>query len=406
MIFSTLIRPLAAFGLALMLGQPATAQNLYAPVARVNGDVVTGYEVQQRQRFLQVLNAPGSDTESVIEGLIDDRLRIQAVREAGIELTQEGIDTSLSEFASRANLSTEEFVTALGGAGVSRETFRDFVANSISWRELIRGRFRGRVNISDAEINQALGNSTSSDGLRVLLSEIIIPAPPQNLARVAALADRIAQSKSEAEFSNYARQYSATASRGRGGRMPWTPLEKLPPSLHPIILSLGVGEVTSPLPITNAIALFQLRGIEETGNPAVTYSEIEYATYFIPGGRSEAALAQAAKIGAQVDVCDDLYGIAKGQPEDVLDRGAKKPAEIPQDIAIELAKLDPGETSTALTRSGGQTLVFLMLCKRTASANADVSREDVVNTLGQRKLQGFADQLMAQLRANARISRQ
>jgi peptidyl-prolyl cis-trans isomerase SurA len=87
----------------------------------------------------------------------------------------------------------------------------------------------------------------------------------------------------------------------------------------------------------------------------------------------------------------------------VLDRGAKKPAEIPQDIAIELAKLDPGESSTALTRASGQTLVFLMLCKRTAEANAEVSREAVVSSLRQRKLQGYADQLTEQLRADARI---
>ena len=143
--------------------------------------------------------------------------------------------------------------------------------------------------------------------------------------------------------------------------------------LHPILLELGPGDVTAPLPIPNAVALFQLRGIEETATPAREYSEIEYAAYYIPGGRSEAGLAAAAKVRAKVDVCDDLYGIAKGQPEEVLERGAKKPSEIPQDIAIELAKLDPGESSVALTRANGQTLVFLMLCKRTADANAEAT---------------------------------
>lgn len=404
--FSTLIRPLAALGFALVLGQSVSAQNLFAPVARVDDAVVTEFEVQQRQRFLQLLNAPGSDRESVLQSLIDDRLRSVAVAEAGIELTPAGVEDSLAEFASRADLSTEEFIKALKQSGVDEETFRDFVINSIGWRELIRGRYQGRVDITQADVDRELGTSTSGSGLRVLLSEIIIPAPPNNAARVAALADQISQSKSEAEFSSFARKYSATASRGRGGRMPWTPLENLPESLHPIILALGPGEVTSPLPIPNAIALFQLRGIEETGKPAQTYSEIEYAAYYIAGGRSETALAQAAKVRAQVDVCDDLYGIAKGQPEKALDRGTKKPGDIPRDIAIELAKLDPGEVSTALTRADGQTLVFLMLCKRTAAANAEVSDEEVRSVLRQRQLQGFADQLMARLRADARISLQ
>ena len=404
---SATIRGLAFAGAMALTGQAVLAQNLFAPVARVNDAVVTEFEVQQRQRFMQVLNAPGTDRESTIETLIDDRLRSMAVADAGIELTPEGLQQGLEEFAARANLTTDEFVKALEQAGISRETFRDFVANSLGWRELIRGRYISRVNITEQEIDRALGNTRSSgQGIRLLLSEIIIPAPPQNAARVNALAERIAQSKSEAEFSRYAAQYSATASRGRGGRMPWTPLEKLPPALHPILLELGPGEVTAPLPIPNAVALFQLRGIEETGTPAQDYSEIEYAAYYIPGGRSEAGLAAAAKVRAKVDVCDDLYGIAKGQPEEVLDRGAKKPSEIPQDIAIELAKLDPGESSVALTRANGQTLVFLMLCKRTAAANAEATREDVVNALRQRKLQGYADLLMEQLRADARILRQ
>ena len=46
-----------------------------------------------------------------------------------------------------------------------------------------------------------------------------------------------------------------------------------------------------------------------------------------------------------------------------------------------------------------------MLCKRTAEANAEASRDDVISALRQRKLQGYADVLMNELRANARITR-
>ncbi len=403
--FSLMIRCLAALAIVAVTGARAEAQNLYAPVARVNSQIVTEYEVQQRQRFLQLLNAPGSDRKGSLDALIDDRLRENEVARSGITLSEDALRAGMEEFASRANLSAEEFIEALGQSGVAPETFRDFVRVTLAWRDLIRGRYNNTVNISNAEIDRELGSARSGSGIRVLLSEIIIPAPPQNAARVAALADQISQTRSEAEFSSYARQYSATASRGAGGRLPWTPLENLPASLHAIILALAPGEVSAPLPIPNAVALFQLRGIEETGKPATDYSEIEYAAYYIAGGRSQEGLAQAAKVRGRVDVCDDLYGIAKGQPASVLDRGAKKPSEIPQDIAIELSKLDPGESSVALTRADGQTLVFLMLCKRTAAANAEANRDDVIAAIRQRKLQGYSDQLLEQLRADARITR-
>ena len=403
--FSTLMRSLAVGCVALSLALPAAAQNLFAPAARVNDVVVTEFEVAQRQRFLQLLRAPGSDRKSALDALIEDRLQQGHMRSLGLEVPEDSLREGLAQFASRAELSTEEFVTALGQAGVDRETFRDFVAIQIGWRNFIRARYGNRVNISDQDIDNELSRSNDGTGLRVLLSEIIIPAPPQNAARVAALADQIAQTRSTSEFSSYARRYSATASRGRGGQMPWTPIENLPPALVPVLLGLAIGEVTSPLNIPNAVALFQLRGIEETGKPKQTYSEIEYAAYYIAGGRSEAGLAEAAKVRARVDNCDDLYGIAQGQPAEVLERGAKKPGEIPQDIAIELAKLDPGESSVALTRSSGQTLVFLMLCKRVAEANAEIERDAVVNAIRQRILQGYSQQLVEQLRADARISR-
>ena len=47
-----------------------------------------------------------------------------------------------------------------------------------------------------------------------------------------------------------------------------------------------------------------------------------------------------------------------------------------------------------------------MLCNRTTAANADVDRDAVVSSIRQRKLEGFATQLLEQARAEARITRQ
>ncbi|KEJ89591.1 peptidylprolyl isomerase [Sulfitobacter donghicola] len=396
---------LAAFGLIATLAAPVGAQNLFAPAATVNDSVVTEFEVQQRIRFLQVLNARGATRKAAVESLINERLRGEAIRDAGLNLSQEGINAALEEFAGRANMTRAEFTSALARAGVEKETYRDFVLNGITWRDLIRARYGSRVSISEAEIDRALASqSTGASNIRVLVSEIIIPAPPPRAAQVAAIAEDIAQSTSANQFSAFARKYSATATRGAGGRLPWQDLSNLPPALQPLILSLSPGEVTQPLNIPNAVALFQLRDIEETSRPARTYSAIEYAAYYMAGGRSAETLQQAENLKAEVDVCDDLYAFAKGQPESVLDRETLPPSKLPKDFAIELSKMDEGEVSTALTRSDGQALVFLMMCGRTAEQNAEVSREDVAGSIRQRRLSGFADSLLSELRSEARIS--
>jgi len=400
-----IVPSLAAIGLITALAGPVAAQNMFAPAATVNDTVVTEFEVQQRVLFLKVLNARGATRKAAIQSLINERLRGEAIRDAGLTLSDEGMNEALEEFAGRANMSRAEFTKALGSAGIAPETYRDFVLSGVAWRDLIRARYASRVTISEAEIDRALASQNSgASNIRVLVSEIIIPAPPAQAARVSALAEEIAETTSPAQFSSYARKYSATASRGAGGHLPWQDLSNLPPVLQPLILALGKGDVTAPLNIPNAVALFQLRDIKETGTPSKSYSAIEYAAYYMAGGRSEATLQQAANLKAQVDVCDDLYAFAKGQPESALERETRKPSELPKDFAIELSKLDEGEVSTALTRSNGDALVFLMMCGRTAEQNADASREDVSGALRQRRLSNFADGLLAELRSEARIS--
>ncbi|ETX30686.1 peptidylprolyl isomerase [Roseivivax isoporae] len=415
-LLTTATRRLAPLVCALSLGMAALpggaeAQNLFAPAITVNDDVITTYELQQRERMNAVLNAPGNLEELAREQLIDDRLRVAAAAREGIVPTEEQVTEGMAEFAGRANLSREEFVAALAQGGVSEQTFRDFVRAGVAWRELVRQRFGPQSQVSEVEIDRAQNAQDSGSNVRVLLSEIIIPAPPPQAEQVRALAQRISQVRSEAEFSAAAREYSATQSRGNGGRLPWQDLTDLPPVLRPIVLGLSPGEVSDPLPITNAVALFQLRGIEETGYTAPEIGAVEYAAYFMPGGRSPETLARARVLAQTVDRCDDLYGVAKGQPANVLDRQTLPPAQLPADYAIELSKLDPGEASTALTRANGQSLVFLMLCSRSSVApqqgedgeDAAPAREELALGLRNRRLGALADGYLAELRAEARI---
>ena len=175
----------------------------------------------------------------------------------------------------------------------------------------------------------------------------------------------------------------------------------MPPQIAAQILALSPGRVTAPIPVPNAIALFQLRAIEETGMPGADAVSVEFTRYFIPGGRSEATLAEARKIAARVDTCDDLYGIAQGQPEDRLVRDVLPVSEVPGDIALELAKLDDGEISTALTTEDGSSLVLLMLCGRTMALNAEIDREQVRKNLRNQRLVSYADGYLAELRSDA-----
>ncbi|WP_170752759.1 peptidylprolyl isomerase [Ruegeria lacuscaerulensis] len=407
LIRSAVIRPVAYVAVvSLCLSvSPGLAQSLFSPAIKVNQDIVTWYELEQRQQFLTVLGAPGASDAEVRQALIDDRLRKQAMSAAGISASPEAVQLGIDEFAARGRLSTDEFLQLLSEAGVSRETVRDFVADQLSWRDFISARFLSQARPSEDEVNRALGQS-GSGGLQVLLSEVIIPVNQQTVAQVELLAEEIALLEGFDAFSAAATQYSAAGTRTNGGRLDWLNLTDLPPALQPVIIGLKNGEITQPISLPNAVALFQLRGLRELASGTPTYSKIDYAIYNLPGGRSAETLARAADLREEVDNCDDLYGLAKDQPENVLQRIEASPSEIPRDVALELSKLDLNEVSTALTGNNGQTLKFLMLCTRTLDRGEETSRADVANALTQQRLTAFAESLLEQLRADATIIEQ
>lgn len=384
---------------------PVRAQNLFAPVIHVNDQAITRYELQQRARMLTLFRAPGDPQRLAREQLIEERIKLDAARDSGLVLEDESIRAGMEEFATRGNMSAEDMIAALGQSGVSESSFREFVRAGITWRELTRARFAARVSVSEDDLERATRAIGGQAPVRVLLSEIILPVGSLEEAESQqALAAQIAEISNEAEFAAAARRHSAAASARQGGRMTWVAASELPPALRRVVLSLAPGEVSDPLPIESGVALFFMRDIEETAAPEQQFSAIEYAAYFIPGGRSETALQRAAQVRAAVDTCDDLYGVAQGQPPEVLERGSKAPGEIPADIAAELARLDPGESSINVTRADGQTLVFLMLCGRSPKLDGEEPTiEDLSNFIRNQRIEAFANSYLEQLRAEARI---
>ncbi|MEM5474970.1 peptidylprolyl isomerase [Pacificibacter sp. AS14] len=385
---------------------PVNAQNLFAPVAQVNDSVVTAYELQQRVQLMSVLG--GGVTDKVaLDSLIDERLKVDAAKRANIEPDDKATAKAIDDFASRGNLAPEQFLSLLNKNGVSNQTFRDFVVSGLAWRDYARARFVSRVNVSESDIDRALRDNGPSGGLLVSMSEIFLPArDDKERAASELLAKQIAANPSIAAFAAAARKYSvAPSGKEKSGRMSPTPLGNLPAPLRTAATTLKPGEVSAPLSTGNAIGIFQLRGLSEIDTPTPRATSIEYAAYYIAGGRSESGLKAASKLRASVDTCDDLYGIAKGSPASVLDIDTLPLSEIPADVAKELAQLDPGESSIALTRSNGETLVFLMLCERTFEKSANVDRETVKSGLQSARIGAMADSHLAELRADATIVR-
>ena len=393
-----------AVALALVLCVPsgAQAQNPFETVIRVNSSPITRFDLQQRTLFLTLLNAGPEAARIAREQLINERIQAQAAARAGIALPEEAIQSAQAAFAAQGEFDRETFILALGEQGIEEGTFRDFVTSGLLWREVVAARFGPRAEVTEDEIDRALAQVPSRGGVRVLLSEIILPAAnPESETASLVRAQRLQQLTDETEFAAAARQFSVATSRLRGGEINWRALDDLPPEAQEALRGIAPGQVTRPIRLPSAIALFRLRDREEVAQGSLEIVSADYAEYLIPGGRGPEALAEAGRIAQQVRVCDDLYGVARGQPPERLRRQTVRLGDLPADVAREIALLDTNEVSTNLTRGGN--LVFLMLCQRTVRESTAVDRAQVRQVLTGQRLETFAAGFLNELRLAAEI---
>lgn len=377
---------------------PVSAQD-FSPRLIVNDRAITNWEYDQRLRMLTLFGAPGDLEVEAERVLVDERLQVGAADSIGLDVSPEAVLGGMEEFAARANLSAEDFIKALAQGGVAEESFRDFVRAGLLWREVVRARFGPRAQVTEAEIDRAIATSTQQTAVRLLLAEIVIPVVDGNEGAARAEADRIRRTiRNEAEFNEAARRFSAAPTAARGGILDWISPGSLPAEVAPVVLALAPGRVSEPVKVNGAYAIFLLRQIEERRTDEVAPLAIEYALFALPANRD--ATAEAARIRAAVDTCDDLYGIALRLPPEALVRETRPVADVPQDLGVELARLDDGES--ALVTRGGQP-EFLMLCGRVPQLDVAPSRDVVRNQLVNRRLAGYANGYLEELRADAFI---
>ena len=92
---------------------------------------------------------------------------------------------------------------------------------------------------------------------------------------------------------------------------------------------------------------------------------------------------------------------AKGLPDDRMVRTKVGMEAVPNDVALELAKLDLNETSVALARGSFRRL--LMLCGREPVLEPMPTRDQVREQVINQKLEGLAEGYLEELRSAAII---
>lgn len=281
-----MIRDLFRLGVLLaalaLLPLPMAAQTTpFAPVAVVNDAAITGFDLEQRMRLLQVMTDgadPATLRTAALDQLVEDRLKLQEGQRLGIRPTEEMLTTALQRFAGARGLTPEALIERLGRAGVSDLALKDLLSADAVWVEVVRGRFLSRVEPAEGEIDAEIGligQGGASTAYR--LQEIGLPITAANQAEARALAGQLyAELAAGGDFTAAVRRYSQAPSAEKGGEVGWVDANRLPPELASTLASLTPGQISPPVQVAAGYSIVKVLEVRrsEAGNVAEASPEV------------------------------------------------------------------------------------------------------------------------------------
>ncbi|KAA0919844.1 peptidylprolyl isomerase [Dietzia sp. ANT_WB102] len=135
------------------------------PVAEVNGTEISRDEFvsvfrnqyQQMTMQAQMTGQPVDEAQLkklTADGLIGTELLTQEAGKRGIDVSEEEIRAELAVFAERNQVSTDEFIEAMGKQGLDREAVLDQIDKQLRVEKLIVAEY-GEFEVTDADVEAA-----------------------------------------------------------------------------------------------------------------------------------------------------------------------------------------------------------------------------------------------------------
>ena len=243
----------------------ASAQTMFRPVAVVNDSAITGYDLAQRAQIMTALGFTAASADALraaaLDRLIEDRLKMQEAKRAGLSASPEQIAAGVAEFAQNSRMSEDELRATLSAQGVTEQALTDLVAADVVWRDMVRARFARRIEPGEAEIDGEIALMAQRIGVSYHIAEIGLPANDagRSEAETVALATRLSESLNQGgDFDQAVRTYSRAPSAARGGDVGWVPGDRIPPEINAALAALQPGRVTRPLQVSGGYSILKL----------------------------------------------------------------------------------------------------------------------------------------------------
>ena len=282
-------------GILWRLAGSAQAQIIERVLVKVNGDILTQTELEERQTAAirtrmgadfkpEMLNnsaelkkAVDEVTPQLLVEAIDELLLIQMGKEKGYQLSDEQFKGWLDNLRKEQNLTDDaKFTAALKQEGMSIEDLRKNVEKQFLVGQVQRDEVGSKLSLTEEEARQYYLSHKQEfvEPATVTLREILIEVPTTTQggqstisvakqdeaeAQAAALRARLLAGE---DFAKVAAEASASPSKANGGLIGPMNLVEVSVSLQELIGKMKPGDITQPIRTNKGVQILKLETIK------------------------------------------------------------------------------------------------------------------------------------------------
>jgi peptidyl-prolyl cis-trans isomerase SurA len=382
--------------------------------AIINGEIVTGTDVDQRLALIVLANGgriPPEELErlriQVLRNLIDETLQIQEAKANKIEITPADIEQSYVRVSQNFKRTPVEMTEYLRTVGSSDRSIKRQIEGEIAWSRLLRRKVE--VNVSDAEVNAVMDRLKAARGTSEYhVGEIYLSATPENAQEVFANGRKIIdQVRRGGSFAAYARQFSEASTAVQGGDLGWVRSAQLPDTLSQAVQEISIGQIVGPVEVPGGYSILYLidaRKVLMADARDALLSLRQMALSFPKGMSAAEAQAKASEFGRMTQTmggCGKVEETASKIGADVVDNDQVRVRDLPAPLQELLLNLQIGQ-ATPPFGSQDEGVRVLVLCGRDEpQAAGDPSFDQIMAQMEEERVNRRAQRYLRDLRRDA-----
>jgi len=259
------------------------AETIERVVAKVNGQIITLSEFQNRQvaaaqaaridpstvsQFLRQNNA------KLLQDAIDEILILQKAEDSGIKAPSAWIDEAIDGIKKDNKITTDDQMQeALAREGLTLAELRSNIERGVLRRIVMQRDVQPRIEASDSEVKAEYEKVKATEFTKaptVSLQEILIPEDKGGLELAREV---VAKARAGEDFEALARTYSTAPSRSHGGDLGQLNQGELAPALEKAAFAMPVGEVSEPLKVESGYRV--IRVTAKTSGSTAPYDAVK-----------------------------------------------------------------------------------------------------------------------------------